>query len=130
MRAIVLGADGKAREGVNFTSLDPDEVTFDLPGFFNSDLSTWAKTASVIKALDLVITVDTAVAHLAGALGVPVWLLNRHATDWRWCLNHPTSTPWYPSMRIFRQGSTGEGWGPVLSQVSEALGEFVKEHKK
>jgi hypothetical protein len=63
--------------------------------------------------------VDTAAAHLAGALGKPVWLLNRADGDWRW-LDHGERTPWYPTARIFRQRRTGE-WQPVLEQVRDAL---------
>jgi len=58
--------------------------------------------AAVMKNLDLVVTVDTAVAHLAGALGVPVWVLLPFAPDWRWLLEREDS-PWYPTMRLFRQ---------------------------
>jgi hypothetical protein len=79
----------------------------------------FAQTASVIMALDLVIAVDTAVAHLAGALGKPVWLLLNAAPDWRW-LRGSDRTPWYRSMRLFRQDRLGD-WGPVLNRVEQAL---------
>ncbi len=72
-------------------------------------------SAGLIEQLDLVIAVDTAVAHLAGALGKPVWLLNRYESEWRWMLERSDS-PWYPSMRIFRQQSPGK-WDDVLSQI-------------
>jgi RimJ/RimL family protein N-acetyltransferase/Flp pilus assembly protein TadD len=81
------------------------------------------ETASVIAELDLVITVDTAVAHLAGALGKPVWTLLQHSPDWRWFLNR-IDTPWYPTMRLFRQESRGQ-WGLPISQVAEALRKLV-----
>ncbi len=77
------------------------------------------RLASIIDQLDLVITVDTFAAHLAGALGKPVWLLLQHAADWRW-LHGLTHSPWYPSMRIFRQ-STPNGWADVIEQVGRAL---------
>lgn len=83
------------------------------------ELRDFADTANLIAALDLVISVDTAVAHLAGALGKPVWLLNRFDTEWRWMLDRDTS-PWYPAMRIFRQPSHGD-WTSVLETVVEAL---------
>ena len=72
-----------------------------------------------MAALDLVITVDTAIVHLAGALGVPVWLLNRFDTCWRWLL-HRTDSPWYPSLRQFRQARPGD-WDGVLATVRAAL---------
>jgi ADP-heptose:LPS heptosyltransferase len=69
--------------------------------------------------LDLVIAVDTAVAHLAGALGKPVWLLVQDSPDWRWLLNRADS-PWYPTLRLFRQSHRGD-WSPVLEQVVAEL---------
>ena len=72
-----------------------------------------------LEGLDLVISVDTAVAHLAGALGKPVWLLVQDSPDWRWLLNRADS-PWYPTLRLFRQGHRGD-WRPVLEQVVAEL---------
>ena len=77
-------------------------------------------TAALISALDLVITVDSAVAHLAGALGRDVWMLDRFGSEWRWGQSGST-TFWYPSMKIFRQASPGD-WAPTIAQVSSALG--------
>jgi tetratricopeptide (TPR) repeat protein/glycosyltransferase involved in cell wall biosynthesis len=79
-----------------------------------------ADTAAAIAKLDLVITVDTAVAHLAGALGKPVWILLAFSPDWRWLLEREDS-PWYPSARLFRQRERGD-WEPVFARVAEALG--------
>jgi tetratricopeptide (TPR) repeat protein len=76
-------------------------------------------TAALVATLDLVITVDTAVAHLAGALGKPVWLLLPCDPDWRWLLGRADS-PWYPSMRLFRQHKPRD-WQSVIQQVQEAL---------
>lgn len=76
-------------------------------------------TAAVIEQLDLVISVDTAVAHLAGALGKPVWMLNRFESEWRWMLEREDS-PWYPTMRIFRQSRRGD-WDDVIARVASAL---------
>ena len=84
-------------------------------------LGDFADTAAVLEQLDLVITVDTAVAHLAGALGRKVWVVMPFAADWRWLLDRETS-PWYPSMRLFRQPRPG-AWEPVFSDVSKALRE-------
>ncbi|MBE9177197.1 glycosyltransferase family protein [Oculatella sp. LEGE 06141] len=85
----------------------------------SSQLHDFADTAAIITQLDLVITVDTAVAHLAGALGHPVWVLLSHLPDWRWLLERNDS-PWYPGMRLFRQPSPGD-WQGVFEQVKEAL---------
>lgn len=83
-------------------------------------LSDFADTAAVIANLDLVISVDTAVAHLAGALGKPCWLLlPDYRCDWRW-MTERSDSPWYPSMRLFRQ-TPGGGWAPVIEQVAAAL---------
>jgi ADP-heptose:LPS heptosyltransferase len=76
-------------------------------------------TAEYLVGLDLVIAVDTAVAHLAGALGKPVWLLVQDSPDWRWLLNRADS-PWYPTLRLFRQSHRGD-WSPVLEQVVAEL---------
>lgn len=79
----------------------------------------WATTAAVIDALDLVISVDTAVAHLAGALGKPVWLLYWHTVNWRWLMKDG-QVAWYPSMTIYQQ-TTLDAWEPVLTAVQEDL---------
>ncbi len=76
-------------------------------------------TAALIEQLDLVVSVDTGMAHLAGALGKPVWLLNRHESEWRWMLDRKDS-PWYPTMRIFRQRDRGD-WDAVLEDVASEL---------
>ena len=69
--------------------------------------------------LDLIITVDTAAAHLAGALGKPVWILNRFDTDWRWLLER-TDSPWYPTARLYRQDKAGD-WETVITRVRKDL---------
>jgi ADP-heptose:LPS heptosyltransferase len=76
-------------------------------------------TAAVIDQLDLVISVDTAVAHVAGALGKPVWLMVPFQADWRWMLDREDS-PWYPSLRLFRQARPG-AWDEVVQAVAAAL---------
>lgn len=85
----------------------------------NEQLQDMADTADAIAQLDLVITVDTSVAHLAGALATPVWVLLAHVADWRWLLNREDS-PWYPTMRLFRQSQAGD-WQGVMHRVIEAL---------
>jgi tetratricopeptide (TPR) repeat protein len=84
-----------------------------------ADLRDFADTAALIANLDLVISVDTAVAHLAGALAKPVWTLLPFAADWRWLIDR-TDSPWYPTMRLFRQPSIGD-WDSVVKQVAGAL---------
>jgi hypothetical protein len=84
-------------------------------------------TAALILNLDLVITVDTAVAHLAGSLGVRTWVLNRYGGCWRW-MDHRSDTPWYPKMRLFRQPSPGE-WDYVVFDIREALAEMIQNRK-
>jgi tetratricopeptide (TPR) repeat protein len=83
------------------------------------ELSDFADTAALIANLDLVISCDTSVAHLAGALGKPVWILLPMVPDWRWLLKRDDS-PWYPTMRLFRQKKSGD-WTGVISRVTEAL---------
>jgi Flp pilus assembly protein TadD len=117
-----------ALEGAAFVSLQKDgpaagEALAPPPGLalvdWTAELADFADTAALITALDLVVTVDTAVAHLAGALGKPVWLLNRFDSDWRW-LQDRDDSPWYPSLRQFRQSRPGV-WSDVVQRVCEAL---------
>ncbi|MGB7983925.1 MAG: tetratricopeptide repeat protein [Terracidiphilus sp.] len=112
-------------EGVHFFSLQMGPASRQLAAAagnltdlapFTSDL---ADTAAQMAHLDLVITVDTCIAHLAGALAVPVWTLLGYAADWRWLLNRDDS-PWYPTMRLFRQPSLG-AWHAVMEEVRAAL---------
>ncbi len=109
--------------GVTFVSLQKDrtsEQPQDLPfPDWTSELTDFADTAALIGALDLVISVDSAVAHLAGALARPVWLLNRFNTEWRWLQNREDS-PWYPTLRQFRQQRPGD-WDGVLQAVAALL---------
>ncbi len=91
---------------------------------FTAELGDFTDTAALIEALDLVIGVDTAVVHLAGALGKPVWVLNRFDTCWRWLLDREDS-PWYPSLRLFRQAAPG-AWDGVVAAVAAALGRMAK----
>ncbi len=77
------------------------------------------EAAAAMMNLDLIITTDTMPAHLAGALGRPVWVLLHSMADWRWMLDR-TDSPWYPSMRLFRQPARGD-WDSVAKRVAEAL---------
>ena len=91
---------------------------------FEKDLGDFADTAALIARCDLVIAVDTAVAHLAGALGKPVWLMLPRFCDWRW-MNNRADSPWYPSATLFRQTAFGD-WGGVIDRVAAHLRLFPK----
>ncbi len=110
-------------EGIDFFSLQkpaPEASTvFGTQRNLGSALKDFSDTAAVIALLDLVITVDTAVAHLAGALGKPVWVMLPHLPDWRWMLDRHDS-PWYPGMRLFRQQQPNH-WGPVIQRIRQRL---------
>jgi Flp pilus assembly protein TadD len=116
-----------ARADVKFHSLQVGEAAAEAkraPADLNlidmsHEIRDFADTAGIVAALDLVISVDTAVAHLAGAMGKPVWLLLPFASDWRWMLDREDS-PWYPTMRLFRQQRAGD-WGPVIRRAAVAL---------
>jgi hypothetical protein len=88
----------------------------------------YSDTAALVNQLDLVISVDTSVAHLAGALGSPVWLLLPFAPDWRWLLGR-ADCPWYPTMRLFRQPQPGD-WAAVVRQVEGELAGFRETSRK
>ena len=113
--------------GVSFYSLQmpvPPRDTATLKDFSNvtelGGFADYLATAAVVAQLDLVISVDTSVAHLAGALGRPVWTLVQFAPDWRWFAQFGEKTPWYPTMRLFRQPRRGD-WPPVIAQVAAEL---------
>jgi tetratricopeptide (TPR) repeat protein len=84
-----------------------------------AELKDFADTAALVANLDLVITCDTSTAHLAGGMGVPVWVLNRHDACWRW-LDGRADSPWYPSARLFRQSAPGD-WDSVIAEVTAEL---------
>lgn len=102
-----------AQLGAGAISLDPAQT----------GAKDFADTGEIVAGLDLVITVDTAIAHLAGALGKPCWvMLPAIETDWRW-QKQRSDSPWYPTVRLFRQ-QAGQGWGPVISNVLRAVSEL------
>jgi hypothetical protein len=89
----------------------------------SADLTDFAETAALIEALDLVISIDTAVAHLAGGLGKPVWVMLPHVAEWRW-LRGRADSPWYPSARLFRQPVPGD-WAGLTDAIATALSRAV-----
>jgi hypothetical protein len=90
--------------------------------------AAFVDTVAVLGCLDLVVCSDTAVAHLAGALAVPVWVALASIVDWRWLLAREDS-PWYPTMRLFRQERLGE-WAPVFARMAAALDRLVAEQRR
>lgn len=117
-------------EGVSWYSLQVGERQSDLssdPAGRIEDLSPYlsdfSETAAALSEMDLVVTVDTAIAHLAGALGRPCWVMLPFFTDWRWLMGR-TDSPWYPSLRLFRQSERGD-WGNVVASITDALTQRV-----
>jgi hypothetical protein len=116
---------------IDFVSLQRDVREADTVALRNAaavlrpdlDRADFADTAAIIETLDLVIAVDTAVAHLTGAMNKPLWLLLPYSPDWRWMLERDDS-PWYPSARLFRQPRIGD-WDSVIPRVAEALASFA-----
>jgi hypothetical protein len=94
-------------------------AVFDPPGWPEDPAEAWQETAALVSALDLVVAVDTSVAHLAGALAAPVWVALPYLPDWRWLLGRDDS-PWYPSMRLFRQQRLGD-WDSVFARIADAV---------
>ena len=113
--------------GVTLVSLQRDGTDAELSEFkkhgeivsFGPDIGDFAKTAALLKTLDLVISIDSAACHLAGSVGVPVWTLLEFTADWRWLLKRD-DTPWYGSMRLFRQDRPGD-WSSVINAVKAGL---------
>lgn len=119
---------GLLAPSMHFVSLQKDvrdtdrEALKDFPRILRADgaLQDFADTAALIATLDLVITVDTSIAHLAGAMGKPVWILLPFIADWRW-QHQREDSPWYPSARLFRQAEFGQ-WESVIARVARELG--------
>jgi tetratricopeptide (TPR) repeat protein len=116
-------------QGVTLISLQKGTAAKPSPGSpvmidWTEELTDFAETAGLIANLDLAITVDTSIAHLAGAMGKPVWVMLCFAPDWRWLLDREDS-PWYPTTRLFRQPNPGD-WQSVVGRVKDALLKLTK----
>jgi tetratricopeptide (TPR) repeat protein len=127
---------GQADLGVHWISLQkgeaPDQIAAQIAAL-PADVSVQnassrdrdlAETAALVATLDLVITTDTCIAHLAGAMAWPVWILLPHLADWRWMQDRET-TPWYPTARLFRQRAPGD-WEELLTRVAHSLNSFIQ----
>ena len=116
-------------DGVSFVSVQKPMPESDVSSLLlfpgPSDIAgDFGETAAMMANLDLVISVDTAMAHLAGALGRPVWILLSKAADWRWMIGRSDS-PWYPTARLFRQKTPGD-WDPVIAEAAAALADWIR----
>jgi tetratricopeptide (TPR) repeat protein len=98
----------------------PADIRIETPGEdFNSGSDAFIDTAAVMANLDLIVSCDTSIPHLAGALGLPTWIILKHVSDWRWLLGRDDS-PWYPTVRLFRQPALGD-WTSVVARVEQEL---------
>ena len=112
------------KDGLDQLAGIPDDMhVVTLGPDFDAGPDAFMDTAAVMMSLDLVISIDTGVAHLAGALGRPLWIMLKRVPEWRWLLDRADS-PWYPTARLFRQRKTGE-WGPVIEDVAGELARLV-----
>jgi hypothetical protein len=116
VRWLALQTGARAAEALGANAPWPIEVLSD------AELGSFADTAALMAELDLLISIDTAYTHLAGAIGAPVWLMLPRANDWRWSLQSESS-PWYPSVRIFRQHSIDD-WVGVAQRIAQALADL------
>jgi len=109
-------------------TLPPEFTIHTFGDDFDESNGRFMDTVAVIKNLDLVITVDTSIGHLAAALGKPTWVILPNPPDWRWMLNRD-DTPWYPTMRLFRQPTPGD-WESVIEVVTQELKKYVSQIKQ
>ena len=120
-------------QGIDFYSLQMGKAAAQLEDVYypltrlDNHIKNFSDTASIINNLDLVISVDTSVVHLAGALGKPVWNLITYLPDWRWLMDR-SDTPWYSSMKLYRQQGKGD-WKSVISEVTYDLQELINSNQ-
>ena len=105
--------------GLEQLNSPPSGMTVEMLGDFDTGPDAFVDTAAIMNCLDLVITSDTAIPHLGGALGVRTWMVLKHVPDWRWMLERSDS-PWYPSLKLFRQSKSGD-WDGVVAAMTEEL---------
>ena len=120
--------------GCHFVSLQHGDVAGELAAWARAQriplhhwrdaVENYDETAALVTALDLVISVQTALVHLAGALGRPAWVVLRAAAEWRY-LEHGDEMPWYPSVHLFRQQSAGD-WAPVVARIAQELAQHAR----
>lgn len=126
---VYAGSPGFQFDHIRSTTREQWAPLWDVPGVEWVELqvgrggtftpASWCETEDVLRTLDLVIAVDTSTAHLAGAMGIPTWVLLPYAVEWRWGESGET-TPWYPHHRLFRQAAPGD-WDGVFRRVKAAL---------
>ena len=110
----------QVRDGLDQLEPMPEGLSLHRFGTdFNAGPDYFVDTIAVVSQLDLIVTIDTSVAHVAGALGCPVWMVLKTTADWRWFKDRE-DCPWYPTMRLFRQRTKGD-WDEVISRVKDAL---------
>jgi ADP-heptose:LPS heptosyltransferase len=128
IRAVCAAVQARHSPGVRLVSLQCGPASTHAPCIPAEDISSEnvEETAAKLRSLDVLISVDTFAAHLAGALGVPVWLLLNAESDWRWMTDR-TDSVWYPTMRLFRQSAPGQ-WPQVINSVVAAL-QALRRHK-
>ena len=104
---------------------EQDKSDFENNGFifFGNDLKDFSDTAALINCMDLVVSTCTSIPHLSAALGKPTWIMLQYVPDWRWMLDK-TDSPWYPSVKLYRQHARGE-WDSVLRSVRDDLTNFI-----
>ncbi len=107
-----------------FAHINKDGLIKDFGPDFDTSHGSFMDTSAIMKNLDLVITADTSVAHLAGGLGVPVWTIVPFPADWRWLLERVDS-PWYPSMRLFRKKKGEKDWAVVMNEVKNSVQKMI-----
>jgi hypothetical protein len=130
LQSIAQCATGEESTKFEFIALQDDFLSYDRETlsannrliFLGNAIEDFDDLAALVALCDLVISADTAVAHLAGAMGKPLWLLKQFAADWHW-MNSPSGSPWYPDVRIFRQPTPGD-WGSVITKVVSELRSF------